>query len=367
MKRILLSLVLALIVFAGNAQVGYLLTATSIAALPQEVAEGEAQQPEQNAANWFKTTYVDKSQGQFVSPAEVTNLDPSAVKVLWINIDRVGLNNLADAGISSDVINAVKAYVEKGGCLFLTKQANLIAYNIGRMGYAPGWGNGGYAVGGDVWSINAQLGLWPGIGQVIDRRSHAIYNGLTEDATLRAYDYEGQSYAFPTYPLVGAVARTDNNNMWVDLFRKDPQTGGKMEATDGVTHYDNGDVNRLYDFESDWACQVLAVWGHVLDFCAPGIIEFYPQGNFKGTILTNGFAAYQWGTANNYIGQVQLLTKNSLDYLLTKAPANPSALGENIAPALNGAIYNIMGQKIEAEQMQKGQIYIVNGAKVIYQ
>ncbi|MBQ7209791.1 MAG: DUF4960 domain-containing protein [Paludibacteraceae bacterium] len=313
-KFFLFSLALVFAAFSVNAQVAYLLTVASVDDFPAETFNEVDQQPERNAANWFKATYIDKNHGSFVSVADLKAGLSEDVKVLWINVDRVGLENLAAAGIDADAIAAVKSFVENGGQLLLTKQANMIAYNMGRIGYAPGWGNGGYGVGGDIWTINAQLGLWPGITEKFDRRSHPIYAGLTVDNTSRSYTYEDQTVFFETYPLVGAVARTDNNNMWVDMFRKEPLAEGQE------THYDNGNPLRIKEFEADWNCAVLAVWGHVLDYCGSGIIEFKPQDNFKGTILTNGFAAYQWGTSNDYISNVQLLTKNSINYLLGYDP-----------------------------------------------
>ena len=368
-KYFFLSLLLVAAIISANAQMAYLMTAASVDQLPAENANGVDQKPEQNAANWFQTTYINANKGKFVSIDELKAGLGTDVKVLWINIDRQSLANLAAAGMDADAIAAVKAYVAKGGQLLLTKQANMIAYNIGRIGYAPGWGNGGYSVGGDVWTINAQLGLWPDITEHFDRRNHPVFSELTVDATSRAYTYNEVVTYYETYPLVGMVARTDNNNMWVDMFRKDPNTGGQMAATEGTTHYDNGDPLRLKDFEQDWECQVLAVWGHVVDFCAPGIIEFKPQGDFKGTILTNGFAAYQWGTSNDYLANVQLLTKNSLEYLLTIAPQtpepeNPDPEPENPDPENpDQAIDNVSGAAQATKIMRNGQIVIIRDNK----
>lgn len=100
------------------------------------------------------------------------------------------------------------------------------------------------------------------------------------------------------------------------LFRR-KETGSTeiMPDTEGVTHYQNDNILRLQEFESDWNCQMLACWGHVLDFCSAGIVDMNPDGNFKGRILGIGFAAYQWGNSNDYIGNVKKLTKNAINYL----------------------------------------------------
>lgn len=314
-KFFIFSLALVFAAFSANAQVAYLLTEASIEDFPAETFNEVDQQPERNAANWFKANYVDKEHGSFISIADLKAGLSDDVKVLWINVDRVGLADLAAAGIDEEVVAAVKAFVENGGDVYLTKQANHIAFQMGRIGYAPGWSNGGYVVGGDTWCIGAQLGMAKEISEKFDRSSHPIFAGLEVDNTTFTWDdYNGDIHTRPTFPMVGAVARTDNNNMWVDMFRKEPLADGEQ------THYDNLNPLRLTEFESDWNCTVLAVWGHVLDFCGVGIIEFKPQVEGQGTILTNGFAAYQWGTANNHIDNVQLLTKNSLNYLLGYNP-----------------------------------------------
>jgi len=330
MKKLIFCFVLALLLLPAQAKVSYLLTANSISDLPAESYGGVNQMPERNAASWFETEYVKKGTGAFISLSEIKKgISSKDYDVLWVNVDRVGLANLAAAGIDATVISAIKTYVQGGGNLLLTKQANMIAYNIGRIGYEPSWGNGNYSKGGDIWAINAQLGIWPEIEKSYDRRSHQVYNNQPADASINAYTYNEQVYYYETYPMVGAVNRTDNNNMWTDMYRKDPSTGGKMEETAGYTHYDNTDYLRLEDFEGDWDCTVLGVWGQVVDFCAPGLIEFKANATYKGKILTNGFAAYQWGTSNNYLDEVKKLTKNSLSYLQGEAPEPPEPVKED--------------------------------------
>ncbi len=184
-KFFLFCLVAVVSMLTANAQMAYLFLESSIENLPVESFNDVDRKPEQNVANWFKATYVDNNTGVFVSVADLKAGLSESVKVLWINIDRVGLENLAAAGIDADAIAAVKAYVEKGGQLLLTKQ--------------------------------------------------------------------------------------------------------------------------------------------VLDDCGAGIIEFKPQAEGQGTILTNGFAADQWGTGNDFISNVQLLTKNSLNYLLGYDPNDAAA------------------------------------------
>lgn len=316
MKRSLLCLLAAALMLPLQAQVGYLLPTSSINDLPTE----NGQKPEQNAAQWFQTEFVTPGKGRMISLAEAASgIDTASIKVLWVNIDRVGLASLDATGINSSVVLAIRQFVEKGGRLLLTKQANTLTYSIGRMGYAPSWSSGDYSQGADIWTINPHLGIDPNIGQDFDRSKHAVFQGLQQLSNNNFYKNGEQTIYYPTFPLVGAVQRTDNNIMWVDMYRRNPMTGGQMAEKTA-----NNDPQTLIHFEEDWNCTVLAVWGQVLDFCAPGLIEFKPTGSYKGTILSCGFAAYQWGSSNTYLSNVKTLTKNALNYLLANKPSSDS-------------------------------------------
>lgn len=255
--------------------------------------------PELNAYNWFKDTLTADSKTmlsiqQVKDGALLLSAGVPAYKVLWINVDQVGLANLSDAGFDASVITAIGNYVKAGGNLLLTKQATRLAYDIHRIDYEPQWANGGYSTGVDTWSINPHLGY--SVNHT-DRSGHAIFHELETIDT----------YAYTTYPLVGANNRTDNNNNYEPMKRENGSTQGNEES------------DKLSNFESDWNCHVLATWGHVTDFCVPGIIEFFPKGDFKGTIMVNGFSAYQWGSSNTKLNNVKKLTKNCLDYLSLRA------------------------------------------------
>lgn len=302
----------------AEASIGYLMTVNSISDFPEEKQNGVAQQPERNAAVWFENNYVQSGKGRFITLSEAMNDDLSSFKAIWVNVDRVGLSSLSNIGISANVILGLKKYVENGGNLFVTKQANQIIHAMGRIGYAPTWESNGYHQGADVWHINPHLCLLPSMGGEIDCSNHPIYTDLYTQ--IRSFEHNGIYQEYTAYPLVGEVTRTNNNNMWVDMFRKDPTTGGQMPSTDGYTHYDNADSRRLTDFEADWNCKVLAVWGQVLDACSPGLIIFNPTDYFKGQIISCGFAAYQWGTSNDMIANVEQLSANALAILIGEEP-----------------------------------------------
>ena len=142
MKKIYLLLFLfAMVLTVANAQVAFLLRTANISDLPAENFNSVDQKPEQNAANWFENTYsaTDKtvlSIAQVKAGALLAAGEP-AFKALWVNVDAVGLSDLNAAGIDNDVVLAIKAYVQAGGNLLLTKQATTLAYSIGRINYAP--------------------------------------------------------------------------------------------------------------------------------------------------------------------------------------------------------------------------------------
>lgn len=367
MKKIYCFVMAAMVAMSINAKNAFLLLESSISNLPTENSDTDlgviAENPEQNAANWYNAQFVAKNQGVLISTSEISGAYAAGISCIWINIDRVGLADIKNAGISDAVIADLKAYVQAGGNLLLTKQATMIAHRIGRI-YEPTFANGGYSLGADVWAINPQLGLWPGIGQVTDRSNHAIYEDVEWDNSLYTYpsslEEDAQALPYNVLPLVGANPRTDNNCMWVDLFRKDPNNPtAKMEATEDVTHYDNGNILRLQEFESDWNCQMLACWGHVQDFCSAGIVDMNPDGAFQGRVLGIGFAAYQWGNSNDYIGNVKKLTKNSLNYLTegeeSQGLYNANAAAKTVKTMVNGQIvimkngvrYNALGVEIK--------------------
>ena len=368
MKKFYLLVAIAMMAVALNAKNAFLLLESSISNLPTEQSETDLgtldENPEQNAANWYKAQYADKNLGVFIHANEISTALANGISCIWVNIDRVGLDDIKTAGISDAVIADLKKYVEDGGNLYLTKQATMIAHRIGRI-YPPTFSNGGYHLGGDTWAVNPQLGLWYGIGQVFDRSDHPIYEDVEWDTSIYTYvPSEGaEAVPYKVLPLVGANPRTDNNCMWVDLFRKDPSNptdyirAEDAEAAGIDVHYANDNVLRLTEFEEDWNASMLGCWGQVLDFCSAGIVEMHPEGAFKGIVLGNGFAAYQWGTNNDYVANVKKLTKNCLNYLTavetaienTTVPTTAVKLIENgqVVIVKNGVRYNVLGAEIK--------------------
>ena len=303
MKKILSLFTVLVLTLTSSAQVAFLQRTNSY---PDESSE----HPEQNAYQWFRDTYSASSDTILsideIKSGALLNTGVPRYKVLWVNVDAQGTAAWDDNLVGgSEVIRAIEAYVKAGGNLLLTKQAAWIVPKIGRMKYSndtdynPSWSNNTYAVGGDIWTINAMIG----VGYTLrDARQHPIFDNMTKGSY--------NSYAHESFPLVGKVNRVDNNFIWTEM---EPKAGGDTP---------NDNIATLNNFQSDWKCQVLAVWGQVRDYCAPAIVEFYPDGDYKGSIMTISSNAYQWGTSNydddidkGYISNVQTLTSNALNYL----------------------------------------------------
>lgn len=373
MKKFFLSAMALVAAMTASAQCAYVLyNAADISKIQGEQAkveiEGEQvttdEDPEIVAARFFRDNYELDDKGMFIQVSEIANLKVEEIPVLWINVDRMGFNlDQFDALFNEDVINAIKAYSAKGGKLYLTKQASRILYKMGRCGYAPGYGDGGYHQGGDIWAINPILGGYPHFGEpqfptLFDNHEHPFFADMdTVGCLVDSVHYN--------YGMVGPVARTDNNNMWVDLFRKAPaglEAKWQFNGTDAdledvpadYCHYENWRGERLTDFMSDWNCTPLAAWGQVIDMCGMGIIDWHKEGNID-RIVTNGFAAYQWGKSNDHIDNIKLLTKNILSELgadhemavenikADKVRATKTIKNGHVVILKNGVEYNVLG------------------------
>lgn len=269
--------------YESNAKAAYLMTASSIENLPN--------QEERNAASWFNDKYVAKGKGEFITPSKLPEINSDMYSVIWIHIDRDGAQsgwrNLPESVSSEETVAALKAFVEDGGNLFVSKQATQLVAAIGRIEeeYAPNiWSVDFQENGTDVWSINAN------IGGIYDRTKNKFFK------KLKASDPEG--YGHNVFPMADKGARTDHNCMW------DCNAFGFPGAPDVIN-----------DFQVATGSIVLATWGHVTDFCCAGIVEFNPKGTYVGNILASGVSAYQFyqGAANSYRENSEQFTSNVID------------------------------------------------------
>lgn len=271
-------------------KMGYLLLADSWQNLPDD--------DERAAAEWFSR----QENAEFITPAQLADLDVDIYPVIWIEIDRTGLpigwENLPAEVSSAASIEALKAYSAAGGNLYLANMATQLTVPLGIVpsDMAPTvYGNGEGGFGDDVWVINPYLG-WDfrdGNDQgFYDRTSHAIFKDLVLE--------DPNNYGYENLPLIGPGQREDHNCLW------DCNIYGRGNQPDVIRH-----------FEVTTGSLVLATWGHVRDHCVAGLVEFYANGN-HGACVANGFAAYEWNQnsgTNPYQHNVEQLTKNILDYL----------------------------------------------------
>jgi len=271
-------------------KIGYLMTASSVADLPDD--------DERAAATWF----ASQENAEFITPEQLAELDADIYPVIWIHIDRVGTplgwQNLPEAITNDATIAALRQYTANGGSLYLSVMATQLTVPLGFVpdNMAPTvYGNGDGGSGDDVWVINPYLG-WQFKDNneqgFYDRTSHAVYAGITLE--------DPNNYGYPNVPLIGPGQREDHNCLWdCNIYGRGNQ------------------IDVIKNFEVTTNSLVLATWGHVRDHCVAGMVEFYANTQ-HGRCIANGFAAYEWNQnsgANPYQGNVEKLTANILDYL----------------------------------------------------
>lgn len=248
---------------------------------------------EQGAARWFKENYVDKGEGNFITPEEMANINMAEVSMLWIHVDRLGIaqgeESLPEELTTNAVKTAMRNFIMNGGNMYLSKHATQLISTYGRVKpqYGPNeFNSADGAVGSDVWSINANL-----VGGKYDKRGHSIFANMQKNSDENT-----------TFPLVGPVYRYDHNCLW-DM--------NKLEFTKA------GD-NKFEQFQKQTNSEILASWGQVVDDAVAGLIIFKADDDdFLGTVVCNGLAAYNMGNEENteYAENNQILTTNIINFL----------------------------------------------------
>ena len=257
---------------------------------------------EQAAGEYFQNTFVASDKGQFIHVSDIAGLDIEVFPVIWVIVDRVGIGHGADKlPFTAAEQNVLKDFVQKGGNLYLTNHATQLAHGIGRIAFnVTCFGDGTGGEHGDIWSVNPVLGS--GMGTPYNRSEHAIFTGIAQE------NYN--AWAQKTVALLGPGTHEDHNCFWIP-------------ADCGQGYGGNGDVTTVPNFEQVNTAEILGGWGQVTDYCVGGIIEFKPTDTYKGTVLVNGFAAYEWhqntpanGQPKNvYQNNIEKLTTNALNYL----------------------------------------------------
>lgn len=269
----------------SSTKIAYLISDNSI----DEIKDDD----EKASATWFKANVAN---GEIITPDKLQYLTLDEYSTLWIHIDRqaigYGVDHLPKEIIATEALTLIRSFYKEGGNIFLANHATQLLSALGRIpdSLKPGiFSDGEGGSGLDTWVINAQIGF----GQPIkyDHRTHPIFANMK---TSNQYDHE-------TLLMIGPGQREDHNCMW------DLNSYGFV-----------GGTNIVVSFEAATQSTVLATWGHVTDYCCAGLVEFAPNDEYKGRCIAMGLAAYEWNQnsgKNEYQSNIELLTKNCLDYL----------------------------------------------------
>lgn len=294
MKKIISTLLLSCITLLLSAEVYYLLPNSadinreSVTDATTYLNDEDDYDPERKAYEWFSTqygtnkfiTYEDLKDGRLNADGNLF----STVKVLWIHVDRYMDVTALDNLFPQYVRNAIANYVKAGGNVYLSTYAARLAHLIGR---APAPDvfieNNGFGDGNDEWKVLADF------SNNHVNHTHAIYKYLIEENLYGLKSSNGLYY----FDMQKGSPRSDRNCLW--------EFGT--------------DLNNVNNFQNTHTCKVLGSWGHANHFTSAGLVEFFPKGEWKGTIIANGIAACSWASTNTDVHCVQHLTRGVLDYL----------------------------------------------------
>ena len=238
---------------------------------------------EQAAYDWFNKDYNPGHglEKEVFTPDNINSLNANDVKVLWIPINRQGDNiDVVKPSAIYKNVEALKNYVKNGGNLYLTNHATLLVSAIGRIDkqYEPNTVTyGAPAENKAPWGVNPRFAD-------MDYRGHVLYSGFEAGSKDNLWD--------DNYFLNSGSPKEDHNCLWKDF--------------------------NYTDFINATNSHILGKWSqdpHTNNF---GVVEFMPSGDYKGTILCNGLAAYEWNCDDNeFVKNIKKFTENSISYLAT--------------------------------------------------
>lgn len=240
---------------------------------------------EQAAYDWFVSDEYNPGHGlvkEVFTPDKIKSLSAKDVKVLWIPINRQG-NSIEDVKPSAiyNNVETLKKYVQEGGNLYLTNHATLLVSEIGRIDdlYKPNTVTyGAPGKNTDAWGVNPRFAD-------MDYRGHVLYSDFVAGSKNNLLD--------DNYFLNSGTTKEDHNSLWT-----------------GVSSYT--------DFIKATNSHILGKWSENGDTNNFGVVEFMPSGDYKGTILCNGLAAYEWNCeGNEFVNNIKKFTENSISYLAT--------------------------------------------------
>lgn len=283
---------------------------------------------EQAAYKWFVSDEYNPGHGLekvVFTPDNINSLSASDVKVLWIPINRQG-NNIEDVQPSAiyNHVETLKKYVQDGGNLYLTNHATLLVSEIGRIAeqYKPNTVTYAAAVeNSDAWGVNPRFAD-------MDYRGHVLYSGFVAGSKNNLWD--------DNYFLNSGTSKEDHNCLWKDF------------------NYTN--------FISATNSHILGKWSNNGDTNNFGVVEFMPTENYKGTILCNGLAAYEWDCdGNEFENNIKKFTENSISYL-----ANIDKKIGFLVPGNDyAALYNKWGADDDAKALEWFKTFYGAKAKLV--
>lgn len=235
---------------------------------------------EQAAYDWFHNFYKPGHGLEKVvfTPDNISNLNANDVKVLWIPINRQGDKESVVKPLAIyNHVETLKKYVQDGGNLYLTNHATLLVSEIGRIDeqYKPNTVSyGAPGENKDAWGVNPRFAD-------MDYRGHVLYSDFVAGSKN------------DNYFLNSGTSKEDHNCLWTD-------------------------VSSYTDFIKDTNSHILGKWSQNGDTNNFGVVEFMPTKDYKGTILCNGLAAYEWNCeGNEFVNNIKKFTENSISYLAT--------------------------------------------------
>lgn len=234
---------------------------------------------EQAAYDWF---YKDYNPGhglekKVFTPGNIDELNANDVKVLWIPINRQGDNeDVVKPSAIYKHVETLEKYVQDGGNLYLTNHATLLVSAIRRIAdlYKPNTVTyAAAAINTDTWGVNPRFAD-------MDYRGHVLYSDFVAGSKN------------DNYFLNSGTSKEDHNCLWT-----------------GVSYT---------DFIKATNSHILGKWSENGDTNNFGVVEFMPTEVYKGTILCNGLAAYEWNCNDNkYVDNIKKFTENCISYLAT--------------------------------------------------
>lgn len=238
---------------------------------------------EQAAYDWFHNSYKPGHGLEKVefTPDNISNLNANDVKVLWIPINRQGDNeSVVKPKAIYDHVETLKKYVQDGGNLYLTNHATLLVSAIRRIAdlYKPNTVTyAAAAINTDTWGVNPRFAD-------MDYRGHVLYSDFVAGTKNNLLD--------DNFFLNSGTSKENHNCLWT-----------------GVSYT---------DFIKATNSHILGKWSQNGDTNNFGVVEFMPSGDYKGTILCNGLAAYEWDCeGNEFVNNIKKFTENSISYLAT--------------------------------------------------